>query len=51
MTYANGDAQEFTECRSISQWYCGRNFRIAPPQGLRYEVLTDDHPNPPQTGG
>ena len=41
VTYANGDAQEFTDAEAFLK--CGQEeLPYCPTTGLRYEVLTDD---------
>ena len=48
-TYANGDAQEFTDAEAFLK--CVREeLPYRPTTGFRYEVLTDD-PSRPQAGG
>ena len=49
VTYANGDAQEFTDAEAFLK--CVREeLPYRPTTGFRYEVLTDD-PSRPQAGG
>ena len=41
VTYANGDAQEFTDAEAFLK-YVREEFPYHPTTGFRYEVLTDD---------